>query len=142
MPEDPQWASYNTSLERYSNYIYGTEYQVPSNSFLPNFKTRLNDDVPCAVCRSLNRASAVMFPARTSCYSGFNLEYTGYLMAGYSGHQSGTTYTCVDSEPEAISGGRADYNGRLLYSVESRCGSLNCPPYVEGREVTCAVCTR
>jgi hypothetical protein len=26
--------------------------------------------------------------------------------------------------------------------VESHCGSLPCPPYVQGYELTCAVCTK
>ena len=33
-------------------------------------------------------------------------------------------------------------NGALLYLVEGVCGTLPCLPYVNGRELTCAVCTK
>ena len=30
----------------------------------------------------------------------------------------------------------------LLYPVEGQCGSLRCAPYVNNRELTCAVCSQ
>lgn len=80
--------------------------------------------------------------ARKTCYKGWLLEYTGYLMAGYYKHKAGTTYTCFDSVPDTINGSGVNVDGYLLYLVEARCGSLKCPPYVEGREVVCAVCSK
>lgn len=64
------------------------------------------------------------------------------LMAGYYGHSAGSVYTCVDNHPDTLHGGRADQNGYLFHQVEARCGSLKCPPYVEGRELVCAVCSK
>lgn len=78
--------------------------------------------------------------ARKTCYKGWNLEYHGYLMAGYYGHSAGSVYTCVDNHPDTLHGGKADKNGYLFHQVEARSGSLKCPPYVEGRELVCAVC--
>lgn len=63
-------------------------------------------------------------------------------MAGYHGYKAGSTYTCVDSYPDTVHGGHADKNGYLFYTVESRCGTLKCPPYVEGRELVCVVCSK
>lgn len=70
------------------------------------------------------------------------MEYHGNLMAGYFGHSAGSMYTCVDEHPDTLHGGHANKNGRLLYSVEAQCGSLRCPPYKEGRELVCAVCSK
>lgn len=81
--------------------------------------------------------------ARKSCYKGWRLEYDGYLMAGYHKHKAGTLYKCVDKDPDTAPGFKSSTNqdGYLFYAVEARCGSLNCPPYTEGRELTCAVCS-
>lgn len=61
-------------------------------------------------------------------------------MVGYYDHPAGTMYTCDDEYPDTLNGGRANQDGRLFYSVEARCGFLKCPPYVERRELVCAVC--
>ena len=63
-------------------------------------------------------------------------------MAGYFDHTAGSLYTCVDGNPDTLPGGKADKNGRLFYLVEAQCGSLKCPPYVQGREIVCAVCSK
>lgn len=63
-------------------------------------------------------------------------------MAGYHGHPAGTQYTCVDSHPDTLHGGQTSKDGYLFFVVEARCGSLKCPPYVEGREVVCVVCSK
>lgn len=70
------------------------------------------------------------------------MEYHGYLIAGHHGHNAGTTYKCVDSDPESLQGGgNSNGNGYLFYIVEAVCGSLKCPPYVNGREIVCVVCS-
>ncbi|KAH3748524.1 hypothetical protein DPMN_182970 [Dreissena polymorpha] len=49
---------------------------------------------------------------------------------------------CVDGEAETTkcsSAGRA--GDAYLYHVENVCGSLKCPPYISGRELTCTVCS-
>ena len=84
-----------------------------------------------------------IFPiGRKTCYKGWKLEYNGYLMAGNHNHVAGTMYSCVDSTPDALHGGHTNKDGKLFYLVEARCGSLKCPPYVEGRELVCAVCSK
>ncbi|KAJ8301486.1 hypothetical protein KUTeg_020473 [Tegillarca granosa] len=80
-----------------------------------------------------------IFTAKDRCYNGWHLEYRGYLMTQYHS-QAASNYVCVDAKPEKI-GSMANHNGRLFYPVESMCGALPCPPYVNHRELTCAVCT-
>ena len=83
-----------------------------------------------------------MMPARNDCPSGWTEEYDGYLMAEYYSHGRQSDYICVDENAEYVHGTRANRDGALLYPVEARCGSLPCRPYVSGRELTCAVCTK
>lgn len=63
-------------------------------------------------------------------------------MAGYHNHDAGTTYTCIDSHPDTLHGGATSKDGKLFYMVEAACGSLKCPPYIAGRELVCAVCSK
>lgn len=80
------------------------------------------------------------FTATDKCNRyGWHREYRGYLMIQGNG-QGASNYICVDARPEKI-GTNTNHNGRVFYPVESICGSLPCPPYVNNRELTCAVCT-
>ena len=54
---------------------------------------------------------------------------------------SASQFTCVDEKPEVLKGGHVNHNGKLFYFVDGSCGSLKCPPYEDGRELTCAVCS-
>ena len=124
-----------------SAYVYGTEYQVSSQSNM--FIKNLDDpDAPCAVCHAESRGSHVMIPARNVCPSGWTLEYKGYLMSGHYGHNGRTEFICVDGNAEPTTGSHVNKNGALLYFVEGNCGSLPCPPYADGKELTCVVCTK
>ena len=76
------------------------------------------------------------------CPGKFSQEYNGTLMSGAYSHSSATQYTCIDQHPEALKGaGRINQNGRLFYTVSTQCGSLKCPPYKQGKELTCVVCS-
>ena len=57
-------------------------------------------------------------------------------------NDKGSDFVCVSVGMEHIPGGAANQNGGLLYVVEASCGSLKCPPYVEGYELACVVCTK
>ncbi|XP_078703910.1 uncharacterized protein LOC144928979 [Branchiostoma floridae x Branchiostoma belcheri] len=107
--------------------MYGAEYEIDTNA--PYNKASLHEqDVPCSVCYSLSRRAQLMIPARKTCPE------------GWTHHR--TEFVCMDGEPEVLPGGEGNDNGALFYPVEARCGSLPCPPYVEGRELTCVVCTK
>ena len=120
--------------------MYGAEYEV--SSFNPLKKNVHNYDAVCAVCFVKARGSMLMMPARNDCPSGWTEEYHGYLMTEHYGHKKQRDYICVDEDAEYVPGTQANKNGALLYPVEGKCGSLPCKPYVNGRELTCAVCTK
>ncbi|XP_034318267.2 uncharacterized protein [Magallana gigas] len=139
LPRDPEWGIYTDGDDDSRARVYGAEYETQAS---PGYiRTFYQHDVPCAVCLLRNKSVVKMFPARKSCYKGWKLEYSGYLMAGYHGQLASTMYTCIDEHPDTLHGGHSNKNGYLFYSVEARCGSLKCPPYVEGRELVCAVCS-
>ena len=84
----------------------------------------------------------MMIPGRKTCYDGWKVEYSGYLSSGYYSHPGPSEYICVDESPEITNGSStSDLNGKLLYMVEARTGSLPSPPYYNGRELTCVVCS-
>ena len=124
-------------------FIYGTEYEDTSSRSDSLFgRSHRQNDVPCAVCNIKSRSSHIVIPGRTKCYPGWTREYSGYLMAGYYDHVAATDYHCIDKDPEDIPGGTSNLNGKVLYFVEAACGSLRCPPYVNGREFPCVVCSK
>ncbi|XP_002739530.1 uncharacterized protein LOC100376133 [Saccoglossus kowalevskii] len=120
--------------------IYGAEYET--QGFPPLAQVADHDPV-CAVCRVRSRGTVLMIPARNQCPSTeWTREYYGYLMSEHHGHKR-TEYICVDHQADGRTGTHHSLNGALLYPVEGRCdaGSLPCGPYVNGYELTCAVCT-
>ncbi|XP_056006011.1 uncharacterized protein LOC125657658 isoform X1 [Ostrea edulis] len=140
LPRDPEWGQYKDGTDGAKAYVFGAEYETSDS--LSSLRKLHQHDVPCAVCLVHNRSVLKVIPARKTCYKGWKLEYDGYLMAGYHGYAAATTYTCVDRNPDTITGGHSNHNGYLFYSVEAICGSLKCPPYVNGRELVCAVCSK
>ena len=137
---DPIFEKTTPGTQGYS-YMYGTEYEV---SAFPNmFPRNLHDhDAPCAVCHTESRGSHLMIPGRNICPSGWTLEYKGYLMSAFYSHKGRTQFICVDANAEGTTGSHSSNDGALLYFVESQCGSLPCPPYANGKELPCAVCTK
>ncbi|XP_038073458.1 short-chain collagen C4-like isoform X1 [Patiria miniata] len=143
LPSEPEWsASHNDGLNS-NSFLYGMEYEV--SAFDPfsheNAEFLHNRDVPCAVCRLTDRGTQHLFPAKLGCPENWTEEYRGFLMSGHHGHEQRSKAMCVDEAPEAIPGSQTNQDGALLYIIEGRCGSLLCPPYVEGREITCTVCS-
>ena len=140
LPSNPKYDKYSDRWEA-TGAIYGTEYEV--SSFNP-FTNNLDDhEAPCTVCYVKSRGSEMTVPARNDCPSGWTEEYHGYLMTAHYDHSSVRDFICVDREAEYVPGSQADQNdAALLYLVQGTCGSLPCLPYVQGRELTCAVCTK
>ncbi|XP_062569698.1 uncharacterized protein LOC134231755 [Saccostrea cucullata] len=98
-------------------------------------------DTTCAVCKSKIHSSVVMIPGRNECYPGWKKQYGGYLISGPTGN-SPKEIICFNEDPEFVVGGGDNDNGNLLYPIKAVCGSLQCPPYVNGELLTCAVCTQ
>ncbi|ELU03540.1 hypothetical protein CAPTEDRAFT_175203 [Capitella teleta] len=144
LPSDPQWGSYNEVANGLGE-VWGAEYETASFPFTLRNEgpsTLQNQNVPCAVCRAKTRASVLMVPARQECHEGWTREYSGYLTSGHKAHKGRYQYTCMDAAPGSDVAGYRDENGALFYSVDGVCGSLPCPPYINGRELTCVVCTK
>ncbi|XP_031562350.1 short-chain collagen C4-like isoform X1 [Actinia tenebrosa] len=140
LPETPKYGRYKDGLQSLVGYMYGAEYEVSFDLFT---KSGLyNHEVPCAVCYVQTPSAKLMIPATYECPAGWKREYHGYLMTEHSNHVHQTEFICVDQDAEFVSGTKPDLDGTLLYPVEGRCGSLPCLPYVEGRELTCVVCTK
>ena len=84
-----------------------------------------------------------MIPAKVNCPTSWTREYYGYLMSErYIYHR--TMFECVDRHAESVLGSAANANAAHFYFVESRCSGIGiaCPPYVNGRELSCTVCTK
>ena len=97
---------------------------------------------PCVVCHVSTRSIQIMIPAMVNCPTGWTKEYGGYVVS-QSQAQTRTEFVCLDKVPEAVAGSGGSVDGAVFYVVEAQCGiSLACPPYVNGYEISCVVCTK
>ena len=135
MPTDPQYSDYKPGVQG-DSYMYGAEYEQLVTS------TKQNHDATCAICYVSSRETILMVPAKTSCPTSWTKEYQGYLMSENRNQQGRSTFICVDSAFESASGSQGHRPATDLYHVEAVCNGLPCPPYVDYKELTCAVCTR
>lgn len=137
---DPTWDRYDNAHNGLRATVHGAEIdiEVPSNTFAQNPNQQ---DMPCSVCRS-PKPTTIMMPGRKDCYSGWTREYWGFLMSAWDSVQSEYNHICMDANPEYMQHGGTNDDEHILYLVEARCGSLPCPPYYDGREITCVVCSK
>ena len=63
-------------------------------------------------------------------------------MSSHHTHGNSKTIECIDKSPQAAPGSVGDQDGALFYFLDTVCTSLPCPPYVQGHELTCVVCTK
>lgn len=139
LPKDPEWPRGATRGCQSEAPLYGTEYEWKNSPVMP--QNRHNQDVPCSVCEVTGRGQKLMIPGKQSCPSGWTREYHGILMSQRKTY-GGADYVCVDWAMQTIHGGHANTDGGLLYVVEAICGTLPCPPYEDGYEMSCVVCTK
>ncbi|XP_061179605.1 uncharacterized protein LOC133188243 [Saccostrea echinata] len=132
LPKDPEWGN-NTYYSDVGTRLFGALYHTRTINYHRN--SLFGHGVPCAVCLVHNRSLTKAFPARKTCYKGWRLEYQGYLMAGAS-------YVCVDKHADKLPGGKTYRFEHYFNPVGAKCGVMKCPPYVGGREVMCAVCSK
>ncbi|KAK7103169.1 uncharacterized protein [Littorina saxatilis] len=122
----------NTARPRNYGTLYGAEYDsIPGHH---------EHDVPCSVCLA-PQSTTIMVPATRTCPSGWTRQYYGHLVSQYQGHYA-TEYVCMDGSPEDDDSGVNKLEGLLFYYVVTVCGSLPCPPYINGKVVTCVVCSK
>ena len=131
LTEKPEYDDDMTQPPHLSD-VYGAEYEEGGS--------HQNRDVPCCVCRA-PQSTSLMVPATRTCPRGWTAHYTGHLTAGDHAHNAASEYLCLDGSPEDLPGGEENLDGRLLYYAAARCGSLRCPPFDEGRVLTCVVCS-
>ncbi|XP_062504674.1 short-chain collagen C4-like [Corticium candelabrum] len=141
LPLDPTWGNYRSGIQG-ASYIYGAEYEFDQEIYLFINRGLHDHDVPCAVCYAATKNTQFMLPAKNICPSGWSRAYYGYLMAERYSHSGRSMYHCVDYNAEGTVGSSSDNDGNAFYPVEAVCGSLPCPPYVHGRELTCSVCLK
>ena len=100
--------------------------------------------VPCAMCRSEGRTTAIVVPARNACYPGWRREYHGYLMSQQDGGTK-SQFICVDADADGLKGSHnPDHRGPLLQPTAYKChGSTWCSgsSYSSEKALTCVVCT-
>lgn len=142
---DPQWGIYDSKVN--NNPIIGGaifdvhDINVPNSPF--DHEKYDHHGVACSLCRKKKKSSTILIPARHDCYGNWVKEYDGYLYAGHHTHAAATQYICLDKTPEALDKSPNWTAKKLLYPVTVNCnGAIPCPPFVNGREVTCVVCSR
>lgn len=145
LPSEPQWGVDDNRVNK-SPHIGATlmdNYDI-------NIKNTLFDQkysyyrIECAVCLTTSKRSiSLMIPGRKDCYNGWHKEYSGYLMAGYPSHSAASDYLCLDGNPDFLHRIPSWSYKSIIYSVYSKCnGATSCPPYVEGKEMVCVVCSK
>ena len=84
-----------------------------------------------------------MIVGRNECSGGeWKAEYWGYLVSGWYAHKGKTTAICLDNAPETATNGSTGKGQTWVYPVKGTCGALPCPPYANGQELTCVVCSK
>ena len=110
MPLDPEYSTYRPGVQGFS-YVYGAEYEGPP------IGGTVNDDATCAVCYASTRETVLMVPAKTSCPTSWTREYSGYLMSERRTSRGRSSYICVDSAFEPVSGSQG--HTCLLYTSDA-----------------------
>ncbi|KAL5017860.1 hypothetical protein ScPMuIL_003582 [Solemya velum] len=140
---DVTWGNHDDRTDGWGGFLYGTEYNIQALRSNLIFGDNLGDqNVPCSVCHSLFRRTVLMIPGRFECIKGWSMEYHGYLMTGHHSHKGSRQFVCIDANPEKTQGGGTNQDESVLLLVDGICGTLPCPPYVNGREIPCVVCTK
>ena len=136
LPQSPNYRTTVAGTQSEAARMYGAQYHTNNlNRYVHNY------DVRCAVCYVSQRSTVYMVPARYSCPLGWTSEYDGYLMAEQYEHKR-SQYICVDRSMVTVPRSGSNRDSTRFYPVEGRCGTLPCPPYEHGKELTCAVCTK
>lgn len=153
LPEEPQWKTYLDGYSTYAGGIAGVEYALfnsehewansPFTEANNGGKPLLAKPVSCAVCHVAGRSIILMVPAKTQCPDGWTTEYAGYLGsdAVHDYNRKRSSYVCLDEAPE-IAGDETSRWQAVIYAVEVTCGILPCSAYINGRELTCVVCSK
>ncbi|XP_070546469.1 uncharacterized protein [Ptychodera flava] len=138
LPDEPIYGTVESGVQSDRALAYATEYRGSTGPF----NVHRYFDVPCAVCKDELHSNIILYPARSDCPGGWDVEYYGFLMSAAYNSQS-TEYVCLDVEGARVTGTGASTNQGRLYPVEVTCNNgaaILCSPYVHGNELSCAVC--
>ena len=140
--EEPQFLNTNPGLQPHRGRLYGTEYEVLDSP--PAFGNMFRHNAPCAVCYTPIRNTKITIPARTSCPPSWTVEFYGYYMSGSFKHTAhyGRAPACVDVNSESVPGSARHDVKSTMFFLETTCTGIHCPPYSEGAEISCVVCTK
>ena len=147
LPELSNYDVIEAGVQDSRPYIEGILYMVGN---FPMWSPLHMRRVPCTLCRVPDRGVATVHPARNTCLGNWTLEYTGFMMGSATSQNHGTDSICVDADAEPQSPERSAYEGDghgVMYGAISMThtdcnpGDMTCPPYYEGQEILCAVCS-
>ena len=104
---------------------------------------RYDTYLPCVLCHTTTKSTSFMLPGRYTCPSGWNMEYSGYIMTEHTGSSRGgrRDTICVDQYAEAA-GTRSSAYAAQLFLMQVTCTGLDCPPFNSQKPLTCAVCSK
>ena len=137
----PSRPRYQTTYNDITARLEGVEYERWPSSY----PRAGRDNMPCVVCHVPTRSAMFVQQASYLCPSGWNREYYGYMMSS-KWDDPRTSTICVDASSQAVPGTGTSTNRLGLYLLSVRCphslSELACGPYVDGRILWCAVCTK
>ncbi len=146
LPDDPDYIPGSIDISSspahgFRSVVQGAELHVNYNVSGNPLQHLHQHNAPCAICDVHTRARVIMVPAKTVCPPSWTREYYGYLMTEHDGNYR-SSYTCVDVDPEVVPGESSNTNPSLFYHTITDCNGLLCPPYENGRMLSCVVCTK
>ena len=143
LPDEPEFLQVTAGHQGVRAGLYGTEYQTTDSP--PAFGNKYAHNVPCAACSTSARGQKIMIPGKVNCPSSWTREYYGYLMTerNHVIHYR-MSYICVDVNATTVPNSAEFLNilSALLDFTEVYCKGISCPPYTEGSELSCVMCTK
>lgn len=137
----PEFLTIRAGQQEWRGRLYATEYEAVYSP--PAFASMFRHDAPCSVCYTSTRNTKIMIPGRISCPSSWTKEYHGYLMGSdHHAPRGSRSPVCVDVNSESIPGTAGQNVKSLFYFYETTCIGIDCPPYSDGAETTCVICTK
>ena len=126
--------------------MFGTELRnhVGHHEKVPALSHLIDHEISCSVCYASSRSAVITVPGRKTCPQSWTREYYGYMVADkHATHHRLRAPICLDAEAEAAYGSTpGSLATSFFYFMETTCSGIRCPPYVDGAELACAVCTK
>ncbi len=139
LPDEPEFLAVTDGVQGDRSPVHGVEYQFFQSP--PALGNLADHNAPCAACYTAERVAKIMIPGKVNCMPSWTREYYGYLMTEFPTHNR-NSFECVDVDAESLPDSAANTNGALFHFTEATCNGIACPPYTEGHELACVVCTK